>query len=172
MRLPSALKNLAYSTTPQFVLLHEQKHHEQNSWSYIWIARKLEITSTSSEANQMSTPTSPVIAPETTVRCPYCAEAISALAKKCKHCGEFLDAALRQRRLPTASQQQTWNPGVAAVLSLFIPGAGQMYKGQIGAGFGWLVGTIAGYCLFIVPGLILHIVCIYKAYSDVPANAT
>ena len=30
-----------------------------------------------------------------TKACPYCGEAILALAKKCKHCGEFLDAELR-----------------------------------------------------------------------------
>jgi TM2 domain-containing membrane protein YozV len=58
------------------------------------------------------------------------------------------------------------------VLSLVIPGAGQMYKGQIGPGIGWLIGTVAGYCLFIVPGLILHIVCIYKAYSDDPRTTS
>ena len=63
---------------------------------------------------------------------------------------------------------QAWNPGVAAVLSLVIPGAGQMYKGQVGAGFGWLIVVVLGYMLFIVPGLILHISCIVKAYSDVP----
>ena len=27
-----------------------------------------------------------------TKRCPYCAEEILAIAKKCKHCGEFLDS--------------------------------------------------------------------------------
>src|SRR5437016_3225390 len=32
MRSPRALKNLAWSATQQFVVLHEQKHHEQISW--------------------------------------------------------------------------------------------------------------------------------------------
>jgi len=32
IRPPSNLKNLRSSTTRWFVLLHEQKHHEQNSW--------------------------------------------------------------------------------------------------------------------------------------------
>jgi Type VI secretion system VasI, EvfG, VC_A0118 len=36
MRLPSALKNLAWSTNLVFVLLHEQKHHEQISWYRGW----------------------------------------------------------------------------------------------------------------------------------------
>jgi predicted nucleic acid-binding Zn ribbon protein len=55
-------------------------------------------------------------------RCPFCAEVIHAEAKKCKHCGELLDESLRAAR---AIQNKSWNPGVAAVLSLLIPGAGQ-----------------------------------------------
>jgi len=33
----------------------------------------------------------PPLAPDATIRCPFCSEAILASAKKCKHCGEFLD---------------------------------------------------------------------------------
>jgi TM2 domain-containing membrane protein YozV len=82
-------------------------------------------------------------------------------------CGEFFDPIVRQSRTPKA-----WNPGVAAVLSFVIPGAGQIYKGQIGPGIGWLIRTVAGYCAFVVPGLIRHIVCVYKAYSDDPRKTT
>lgn len=120
----------------------------------------------------MSTPANSTTTTEGNVRCPYCAEVISAAAKKCKHCGEFLDQTLRQARMPVAAPQQTWNPGIAAVLSLVIPGAGQMYKGQVTAGIWWLVGTVAGYCAFILPGVVVHIICIYKAYSDDPTRAT
>ena len=114
----------------------------------------------------MATPATPTTAVEPKVRCPYCSELIAFAAKKCKHCGEFFDPTLRQSRMP-----QAWNPGVAAVLSLVIPGAGQMYKGQVGAGFGWPIGTVAGYCVFVIPGLILHITCIVKAYSDIPKKS-
>lgn len=58
-----------------------------------------------------------------------------------------------------------WNPGVAAVLSLVIPGAGQIYKGQIFNGIFWLVCVIIGYVMFIFPGVILHILCIVGAFS-------
>jgi TM2 domain-containing membrane protein YozV len=95
----------------------------------------------------MSTPANPTATMEPKVRCPYCSELIAFAAKKCKHCGEFFDPALRQSRMP-----QAWNPGVAAVLSLVIPRAGQMYKGQIGPGIWWLIGTVFGYCVFIIPG--------------------
>lgn len=62
----------------------------------------------------------------------------------------------------------TWSPGVAAVLSLVIPGAGQMYKGQIFNGLLWLVFVVIGYLLFIVPGLVLHLLCILGAASGKP----
>lgn len=118
----------------------------------------------------MSTPPSPTAATETNVKCPYCAEVIAAAAKKCKHCGEFLDQSLRQARMPSQAPKQGWNAGIAAVLSLVIPGAGQMYKGQVSAGIWWLIGVAAGYSAFIVPGVILHIACIYNAYSHDPTR--
>ena len=66
------------------------------------------------------------------------------------------------------SATKQWNPGTAAVLSLFVPGAGQIYKGRLAAGILWLIVVIGGYLLVIVPGVILHIICIYKAYSGNP----
>jgi hypothetical protein len=101
--------------------------------------------------------------PNGTRRCPYCSEEILASAKKCKHCGEFLDSGLRLQSAPPR-----WNPGVAAVLSLVILGAGQMYKGQILNGVAWLFVVILGYIMLIIPGLILHICCILGAASGDP----
>ncbi len=42
----------------------------------------------------------------TTKECPFCSEPIAINAMKCKHCGEFLDAALRQASRPQAIQPQ------------------------------------------------------------------
>jgi TM2 domain-containing membrane protein YozV len=53
--------------------------------------------------------------------------------------------------------------GAAAVLSFLIPGLGQIYKGQILNGICWLVVVIFGYSMLIVPGVILHIICIMGA---------
>ena len=72
------------------------------------------------------------------------------------------------RRAPAISAvqpQPKWNPGIAAVLSLVIPGAGQMYKGQVGNGIAWIDFVVIGYMLFIFPGLILHLFCIIGAAS-------
>jgi hypothetical protein len=64
--------------------------------------------------------------------------------------------------------KKEWNPGVAALLSFVIPGAGQIYKGAIFSGLLWLVFVAAGYFAMILPGVFLHIVCIYKAFSGNP----
>ena len=104
----------------------------------------------------------------TTEPCPYCAEPIRPDAKKCKHCGEYLDAALREQAAKDKQQlppvrMQTWNPGTAALLSLIFPGAGQIYRGKILEGFLWLGFVVVGYIFVIVPGLILHILCVVDA---------
>jgi TM2 domain-containing membrane protein YozV len=58
----------------------------------------------------------------------------------------------------------------AAVLSLLIPGAGQIYKGKTGIGIAWLVFTVLGYLTLVLPGMLLHFICIFHAASMEPAN--
>ena len=58
------------------------------------------------------------------------------------------------------------NPGVAAVLSLLVPGIGQFYNGQFGWGIFWLVVTpgfwIGTGGLF---GWVCHIIAAMTAYA-------
>jgi hypothetical protein len=42
------------------------------------------------------------------IDCPYCAEKIQALAKKCKHCGELLDAQLRDIEMLKSQKQNVY----------------------------------------------------------------
>lgn len=108
-------------------------------------------------------------------KCPFCAEEIRADAIKCRHCNEIVDpiqlkarnAALSQQ-LQTSGRERKWSPGVAALLSFLIPGAGQIYKGNIASGILWFLFTGLGYFLLIVPGLILHLFCIILAASGDP----
>jgi TM2 domain-containing membrane protein YozV/predicted nucleic acid-binding Zn ribbon protein len=111
-----------------------------------------------------------------TKRCPFCAEEIHSDAIKCKHCGEILDADLRESRNKMAQptfivpQQniRKWSPGVAALITLFIPGAGHLYKGNVGAGILWFIAALFGYIMFIIPGIFIHIICIFSAASGDP----
>jgi TM2 domain-containing membrane protein YozV len=57
------------------------------------------------------------------------------------------------------------NPAVAAVLSLIVPGAGHLYAGRPLAAVLWFVLVSVGYLLLIVPGVLLHILCIASAAS-------
>jgi len=54
------------------------------------------------------------------------------------------------------------SPGLAAILSMFVPGAGQLYTGRPVAALLWFLVVTAGYAL-ILPGLILHLFNIVSA---------
>lgn len=79
---------------------------------------------------------------------------------------------VRRRKDQATANTGTWNPGVAAVLSFFVPGLGQIYKGRIWDGLGWLIMILWFYifspfilhpaCIFI--GFALHIICIFVGY--------
>jgi TM2 domain-containing membrane protein YozV len=60
---------------------------------------------------------------------------------------------------------------IAAVLSLLIPGAGQMYKGRIGLGIAWLVLTLLAYVTLLLPGVLLHFICVFQAAGMEPRHA-
>lgn len=62
------------------------------------------------------------------------------------------------------TRSTTLDPGTAAFLTFLIPGWGQMRRGKVKAGLIWMVAVIAGYFLLVIPGLILHAICILDAY--------
>ncbi len=68
-------------------------------------------------------------------------------------------------RRELARQQRTASPLLAAFLSFWIPGAGQLYAGRAVAAVLWFLVVGAGYTL-ILPGLILHLFCIASAASS------
>jgi len=61
-----------------------------------------------------------------------------------------------------------WSPGLAAVLSFFMPGLGQLYKGQFFNAVAWFCMVMLGYAALILPGLILHFFCVLGALSGNP----
>jgi len=128
-----------------------------------------------------------------TMPCPLCSEIILVGAKKCKHCHEYLDFVMReqkaqqvqlnqlsvalspvaqvqqlqqQREREQQQQLQQWtntSATQAALLSFFVPGLGQMCSGRVPAGLLWMMFTCLGYVCFIVPGIVLHILCVINA---------
>ncbi|MGE0395144.1 MAG: hypothetical protein AB7T06_00355 [Kofleriaceae bacterium] len=73
---------------------------------------------------------------------------------------------LAARPQPTALvpmvRPMTSSPTVAAVLSLFIPGAGHLYAGRMAAAVLWFLVVSAGYVL-LLPGLVLHLFSMVSA---------
>lgn len=53
--------------------------------------------------------------------------------------------------------------GLAAAISFFWPGIGQIYAGDTGRGLGWFFATMVGYAMLVVPGFVLHIMSIFDA---------
>ncbi len=75
-------------------------------------------------------------------------------------------ALVRAHLLPLALRgNRAASPGLAALLSLFVPGAGQLYAGRPVAAILWFLVVTAGYAL-ILPGLIMHMFCIAGAASS------
>jgi TM2 domain-containing membrane protein YozV len=70
---------------------------------------------------------------------------------------------IRRGRMPFATRGgREASPLLAAVLSLLVPGAGQLYAGNIVSAILWFVLVGAGYTL-VLPGIFLHLVCIATA---------
>ena len=54
---------------------------------------------------------------------------------------------------------------VATLCSLILPGLGQVYDGKLERGFLIFTGTVIGFFIFIIPGLLVWVFGIYDAYT-------
>jgi TM2 domain-containing membrane protein YozV len=72
----------------------------------------------------------------------------------------------RYRIIDTKEKWTMSKPGTAAVLSLFIPGVGQIYNGAIWRGIFWLIIT-PGFWIGTggLLGWVCHLISAYTAYS-------
>ncbi len=57
-------------------------------------------------------------------------------------------------------------PGIAAVLSVLIPGLGQVYAGRLLAGGLWFLATGFAYWAVLLPGFLVHALCVWSAYQS------
>ncbi len=68
---------------------------------------------------------------------------------------------------PTVSQVViTQKHGVPALLSFFIPGLGQIVKGEVGKGILAFIGVGIGSLMLVIPGVIIWIWQIADAYNS------
>ncbi len=111
------------------------------------------------------------------IYCPTCGRHVSSRARACPGCGEPIAVRVASRVrsdsepvYPLTPIPPLWSPGIAAVLSFFIPGLGQIYKGQILNGLLWMLFVPVGYYLFCIPGAVLHLLCIFGAASGDPTR--
>jgi hypothetical protein len=58
------------------------------------------------------------------------------------------------------------HPGIAAVLSVLLPGLGQVYAGNLLSGALWFLATGFAYWVVVVPGFLCHAFCIWFAYRS------
>jgi hypothetical protein len=66
-------------------------------------------------------------------------------------------------------ERKTASPAFAAVLSIFLPGAGHLYAGRAFSAILWFLVVSAGYVLFL-PGLVLHLFNIASAANAARAT--
>jgi TM2 domain-containing membrane protein YozV len=90
--------------------------------------------------------------------CPFCKNEVNFGALKCQTCHSILNRELHLQSMP-----DKWSRGIAILLSLLIPGAGHLYKGDIFSGLLFFILIPIGYLLFIIPGAILHFISIVTA---------
>ena len=77
--------------------------------------------------------------------CRNCGRKIDARAEICPKCGVRVKASFVK------------HPGIAAVLSFFWPGVGQIYNGQIGKGIAFVVIAVSlALSMFILIGFVLY----------------
>lgn len=62
-----------------------------------------------------------------TSRCPYCSEEIVSTAKKCKHCGEFLDSDMRNKQREKQSRRIIKPLFIAIILAIFSCGIAYLF---------------------------------------------
>ena len=96
--------------------------------------------------------------------CVNCGAKIDARAEICPKCG------VRVAPPPSYIPKERKSEGIAAVLSFLFVGLGQIYNGQIGKGFLFIIiGVICLFTIIILIGFILYplfwIYNIYDAYN-------
>lgn len=91
--------------------------------------------------------------------CPVCGNSLqNENGEICPQCGARL-------AMPPAPITPEKNPVVAALLSVFVPGLGQVYNGDLKRGILFYLGTLIATLFLIIPGIIVWAYQLWDAYS-------
>jgi TM2 domain-containing membrane protein YozV len=75
----------------------------------------------------------------------------------------------RQIRATAELLQANQKYGMPALLSFFIPGLGQLVKGQVGKGILIFLSVVIGLICLVIPGVIIWIWQVADAYNKKPS---
>jgi len=98
---------------------------------------------------------------QATKKCPFCDEQISAEAKKCKHCGETIDVALRAaEEAKRSSAEARRSNSTQPMIFMNAGGGASSSAAAVGNGQGQIIGTksrmVAVLLAFFLGGIGLH----------------
>lgn len=108
-----------------------------------------------------------------TKHCVNCGAQMDARAEICPKCGvrvaptPSFQNQPAQPYPPYQAAQPLKSPGLAAVLSLIIPGLGQIYNGEIGKGLAMVIVSIIMWVLvwLLIPFLVIIVLWVYGIYD-------
>ena len=77
---------------------------------------------------------------------------------------EKMEQQQAEKVVVVVTEAQGSKNGLAAALSI-VPGLGHIYKSRVIIGLTWMFFTGVGYAALFLPGLFLHVICIFHALS-------
>ena len=90
--------------------------------------------------------------------CPVCGKPVDRASRFCNNCGARLDTIGPAGKTGSAQTAHEMKSPILAVLcSFFLPGLGQVYDGEMERGIAIFLGTLVGFFVFVIPGLIFWI---------------
>jgi TM2 domain-containing membrane protein YozV len=114
---------------------------------------------------------SPAVGAKSTVlpatQCQNCRAMLDPRAVACPACGLPTPAAYAGQMATAVIAASTKSSGIALLLSLLWPGAGQIYVGRFGPGAAFMVGSLVAFMmLFLIVGLLLYPAVLIWAMID------
>ena len=97
--------------------------------------------------------------------CPACGQPLGvANARYCSSCGAVVNSGVPG---PQGSRgvHDRKSPLLAAACSGFLPGLGQVYNGETGKGLAVFFGSLVGFFILFIPGLVFWAYGLHNAYS-------